>query len=106
MADLTASGVTIDASWIEKGLGGKHLKVRQATVVLSSAGSATAGEQIAASLFDLTNIIDCSPLVKSDNSVITLTSPSYDKTLLLLKSETAATSLAISGTFKLTIKGE
>lgn len=105
MAALDASAVTIDASWVEKGLGGKHIKVRQATVVLTGQGDAT--DTIAASLFDLTYIIECSPLVKSDDTLLVVSSPSYDRTILLLKAAgTAAPANATNGTYKLTIRGE
>ncbi len=35
MAALTSSAVTPTAYWLEKGLGGKEIKVRQVTVVAS-----------------------------------------------------------------------
>lgn len=103
MAALTSSAVTPTNYWLEKALGGKEIKVRQVTVVLTGQGDAT--DYIAASLFDLTEIIEASPLVKSDDSVTIVASPSYDKTKLLLKAAGTNAPATYSGTYKTTIRG-
>lgn len=103
MAALTSSAVTPTAYWLEKGLGGKEIKVRQVTLVLTGQGDAT--NTIAASLFDLTEIHSASPLVKSDDSITVVASPSYDKTKLLLKAAGTNAPATYSGTFKTTIRG-
>lgn len=103
MAALTASGVTPTNYWIEKGLGGKEIKVRQVTLVLSAQGDAT--DYIAASLFDLVEIHSATPLVKSDDSIVVVAAPSYDKSKLLLKAAGTNAPGTYTGTFKTTIRG-
>lgn len=104
MAALLSSAVTINNSWLEPGLGGKLIKVRQVTMVLTGQGGTT--NTIAAKLFDLTKIESCTPLVKSDNSLLVVAGPSYDGSLLLTKAAgTAASADAPSGTYRATVRG-
>jgi hypothetical protein len=104
MASLTQSAVTITDSWIEP-VGGGQLRVVQATVVLTGQGDAT--DTIPASLFGLAAIVDCTPLINSADTLIVTASPSYDKTILLLKAAgSAAPANATNGTYKLTIRGK
>lgn len=103
MAALAASAVTPRNYWIEKALGGKEIKVRQVTLVLTGQGDTT--DTIAASLFDLTEIHSVSPLVKYDNSICVVGFPSYDNSKLLLKAAATNAPATYSGTFKTTIRG-
>lgn len=98
-----AASSTVEEHWVEKGLGGKHIEVRQ--VLLTLDGQGTVAAPIAASLFDMAYIIDCTPLVKSDNSVVVVAAPSYDHTQLLLKKNDDNVPAAYTGVFRCTIRG-
>jgi hypothetical protein len=102
---LAASAVSIDRAWREIGSGGQVLLCREVTATLASQGIVTANSQIPASVFGLTTIKSCSPMTKSDNSLIVVAAPNYLGTLLLCKGAGDNAPAAATGTFKFTVKG-
>lgn len=109
MANLAASGVTIERVFREGGLLGKERLKMIVSVVLSSMGTTT--NKIPASAFGLQKIEECSNLVKSDNTVIVVAVPSADGSLILLANLAQATDANrsnpadLTGTFRLTVAG-
>lgn len=80
-------------------------KLIDAVMTTDGGDGASAGD-IAASVFGLTVIEDCSPAVKSDNTLVVVVAPAYDGTSLLGKAAATAAAADIpSGTYKLTLRG-
>lgn len=75
--------------------------------VLTTDGSdGAAANDILATLFGLRIIESCSPLVKSDNSIIVVVGPSYDGLSLLGKAAATAAAADIpSGDYAVEVKG-
>ena len=106
MADLAASAVTVERAWCEGGVTGKELSCRQVTMVLTAQGTTT--NKIPASVLQLTKIEQASNLVKSDNTIIIVATPSYDGSVLLLRSLAGAETGApadYTGTVRGVVKG-
>jgi hypothetical protein len=106
MANLAASGVTITRSYLEK-FPSTEQRVLDVSIVLSSMG--TVANNIPATSFGLARFYGPVVLVKSDNSVILVGTPSADGTLLLLLEATAAAGTNapadFSGTYVGQVKG-
>lgn len=109
MAALAQSAVTINRAWVEGGLAGKDVRCRQVTLVLT--GQGTIANPIAASLFNLTKIEQCSNAINDADTVIYPCVPSYDGTKLLFNSLVQATDANralpadITATVRLIVKG-
>lgn len=103
MANLASSGVTTTDSWVEA-YAGKKVRARKVTVVLSSMGSAT--NTIPAAAFGLSTILECTPLVKSDDSVVVVAHPSYSGAIILLKAAGTNAPADYSGTFRCIVRGQ
>lgn len=101
MADLATSAVTLNRDWFA-GLQ-RNVRQKDVTLVLDAMGTAT--NKIPASALGLTKILGSTALVKSDGLVIVLGVADYTGDNLLLKSETAATALDYTGTFRGVITG-
>lgn len=101
MADLAASGVVVVSSWYEghdRGILNRHLRL-----TLSTMGTAT--NKILASVLGFAKIERCSPLVKSDDSVMLVASPSYDGSMLLTKAAGSNAPADFSGTYECVVTG-
>lgn len=85
------------------GLNGKKYSFLEVTVTLSSNGGAT--NNIPKAVFDLAKIHGSTNAVKSDNTVILPTTPSYDGSLLLLGGGASNAPADYSGDFRFTVWG-
>lgn len=83
MADLTVANVTIERAWSEGGTHGKDLSCRQVTLVCTAAGGTTAGNQIPASVLQLSKIEQAGLFIDSTDANIYQGSPNFAGTLLL-----------------------
>lgn len=103
MANLGTSGVTHIESWREA-YAGKLVKARKVTMVLTSMGTVT--NNIPASAFGLTTILECSPLINDGNDLVVVGSPNYDGTLLLLKAAGSNAPADYTDTFRAIVRGQ
>ena len=95
---------TVLGSWTEGGTTGKLLTCLQISIVLSSQGSET--NPVPATALGLSQIVECSNFVKSDNSVIVVAVPDATGANLLLTAESSAgTPADQTGTFVGVVKG-
>lgn len=104
MANLAASGVTVNSQWNEGGLNGKRRSGRNVTLVITSMGTAT--NNIPAAVLGLSKIESSTAAVKSDNTVILPTTPSANGALLLLGGGASNAPADYTGTFTLTVYGQ
>jgi hypothetical protein len=105
MADLTTAGVSITRQAYEIRSNGLTYWEKAVTVTLSTNGSATATELIPASAFGLTTVEECSPLTKTDDTIIVVAAPSNDKTFILLKAAGTNAPASVTGAYKCVVKG-
>lgn len=104
MADLAASAVTILDNYFSDGGNGKKFRTRKVRLVLTTQGGAT--NKIPAEVLNLTSIESATPAVASDNSLVIVAAPSYDKTFLLLKAAGTNAPADYNGiTVELVVKG-
>lgn len=106
MANLDASDVVLVDAWLDGGSGAtnRRPRVAQVTLTLSSMGSAT--NKILASVLGFDSILQAGSFVKSDDSVIYPTGPSYDGSMLLFYDGADASPIDVSGTFRGIVIGE
>jgi hypothetical protein len=105
MADLTSSSVSVTRTAYEIRSNNLTLFEKAATVTLATHGDLTAGQLIPASAFGLSTIEECSPLTKTDDTVVVVANPSNDKANLLLKAAGTNAPAAYSGAYKCVIRG-
>jgi hypothetical protein len=80
-------------------------KIVTGELTTDGSNGASAGD-IPATLFGLTVIESCSPLVKSDNTLVVVAAPAYAGTSLLGKAAATAAAADIpSGTYRFTLRG-
>jgi hypothetical protein len=105
MASLTSSLVTVVKRWTEGGTNGRMRTVVLARIAATSMGGTT--NTIPASAFGLASIERCTNAVKSDDSVIRVCAPSYDrsKVLVVAAQETSSAPADVTGTFQLEVAG-
>jgi hypothetical protein len=109
MGALAASAVTVYKAWTEAGTNGRLLSARVLTIVLSSQGGAT--NTVGAAALGFSYIVSSSVAQKSDDSVVYLTSPSYDGTKLFVYDMNVTTDadrskpVDISATVRVLVKG-
>ncbi len=109
MANLAASGVTVNAAWSEGNVTGKRHVAKLCSMVLSGQGTTT--NTIPAAAFGLTFIESCTNAVKSDDTVIYPAVPAHDGSAVLLMDVTNATDATrgapadITGTLYITVRG-
>lgn len=105
MAALTSSGVTINEVWYN-GDKQRMLKCLDVTLVLSTQGSITTNT-IAASLFGLNTIEECSALFRTSTSVAVGAWPSYSGSLLVFGAlETNGNPADVSVTVRGIVRGK
>lgn len=80
-----------------------RLTENQVQVVLSTQGGAT--NNLPAQYVGLQTIIGSTGAIKSDNSVVLPTSPSFDGSLLLFSAGTSGVPTDTTGTFNVTVTG-
>jgi hypothetical protein len=108
MANLASTAVTINRAWTEAGLAGKDISCRDVTCVLTGQGGNT--NLIGASALQLTQILNCTNAIKSDNSVMYAARPNFAGTAVLLVDLTQATDASripadITATVRFIVKG-
>ena len=101
MADLTKAGVSITNSWYT----GMGKQIKKTEAVLTLTGQGTVANAIPAAACGMVEFRGPSVLTKSDNTVVLLGVPSYDKTQLLLKATATNAPADFSGTFKGVLQG-
>lgn len=89
MANLAASGVTVERSWTEGGTNGRRYTAKQVTLVLNAMGSAT--NKVLASVLGFQYIAESGNFVADGDDVIFPTVPSYDGSELYFLVATNAT---------------
>lgn len=103
MADLAASAVEFLDSWEEGGITSKRFVARRVRLTLTGQGTTT--NKIPASVLEMDTLVDSSACVKSDNSVIYSTCPSYDQANLLIGDGGSNAPQDVTGVFDLTVRG-
>lgn len=83
---------------------GKKIKARKVSLVLSSMGDGT--DYISATVLKLNTILECTPLVKSDDSVMVVAHPNAAGSKLLLKAAGSNAPATYSGTFTGIVRGQ
>ncbi len=103
MADLAQSAVNLLDNWTGGGNNGKRWAYRKVILTLDGQGDAT--DTIDAGVLGLQTIEGCSPVVKSDNSVVLIGAASYTGLYLLLCATASDAPAVQTGTFKCTVWG-
>lgn len=101
MANLASTAVTVVESWTEGDTYGKRLNVFYVKVVLSAQGGGTNLIPASVIMPGFNTIVSGGTFVKSDNSDVQVSSPSYDRTNLLL----GLTPADVTGTYQGIVKG-
>lgn len=105
MADLTPSGVVVARVASETRSNGLTFWEKYVAMTLATHGDLTAGQLIPASAFGLSTIEEVSSLVKSDDTLVLVATPSNDRQNILLKAAATNAPAAYSGVFKGVVKG-
>lgn len=103
MADLAQSAVVTRGSYTSGGNNGKKHRYFEVTATLAAMG--TAANKVLATAFRLTNIVGCTPLVKTDDTLVIAAGPSTDGSMLLLKAAGTNAPADYTGEFKFIVWG-
>lgn len=106
MANLASSGVTVlDSWWVPQvGTPAKKFKAVRALATLSSMGTGT--NKVLATAFGLQSVKTSAGIVKSDDSAVYNTIPSYDGSFVIVKNAGTNAPADISGDFVFVVTGE
>lgn len=101
MANLASSAVTVVESWTEGDTHGKRLNCFYVSVVLTAQGGGTNLIPASVIMPGFNTIVSGGTFTKADNSDVQVSSPSADRTFLLL----GLTPADVTGTYLGIVKG-